>query len=391
MRSSRRPTSPAPRARSTSRTCGSTSPGSARRSSCSRCGCRFRARPFTVPTRPRGRRRSWKATRPRSRCSAGRRCSTSATTTSRLRVSRVLFGRTRTESARWVAFRSHHGFESFYCHPGVEGAHEKGGVEGEGGRFRRNHLVPVPKVETMAELNELLIGYDLADDARRISNRTMSVGQHFAFEASLLRPLPSEVFQTGLVLTPRVDRYSRVTVRQCFYSVPTRLIGHQVRAVLHASELVLFSGRTEVARHERATVRGSQTLVLDHYLEVLVRKPGAMRGATALVQARAGGMFTSAHEAFWAAARKAHGDSGGTRALVEALLLHRHHRHGDVLAGLTAALSVGALSPDVVAVETRKHQQHHDRLTTTADAAGADAAAAEGGRVVVSLTDRRQA
>jgi len=55
-----------------------------------------------------------------------------------------------------VAFRSHHGFDAFYCHPGVEGAHEKGGVEGEGGRFRRNHLVPVPVVETMAELNDLV-------------------------------------------------------------------------------------------------------------------------------------------------------------------------------------------------------------------------------------------
>ncbi len=32
-------------------------------------------------------------------------------------VSRVLFGRNRTESGRWVAFRSHHGFEAFYCHP----------------------------------------------------------------------------------------------------------------------------------------------------------------------------------------------------------------------------------------------------------------------------------
>jgi len=73
-------------------------------------------------------------------------------------VSRVLFGRNRTESARWVTFRSHHGFDAFYCHPGVEGAHEKGGVEGEGGRFRRNHLVPVPKVATMTELNELLLG-----------------------------------------------------------------------------------------------------------------------------------------------------------------------------------------------------------------------------------------
>lgn len=280
-------------------------------------------------------------------------------------VSRVLFGRNRTESARWVAFRSHHGFEAFYCHPGVDGAHEKGGVEGEGGRFRRNHLVPVPKVESMAELNALLIGYDLADDVRRIGNRTMSVGQHFAFEATLLRPLPTEGFETGLALTPRVDRYSRVTVRQCHYSVPARLIGHRIRGVLRASELVLFDGRTQVACHQRATVRGSEVLVLDHYLEVLVRKPGALRGATALVQARAGGTFTAAHEAFWAAARKAHGDGGGTRALVEVLLLHRHHAHADVVAGITAALLVGAVSPDVVAVETRKHAQQHSTPVTT--------------------------
>jgi hypothetical protein len=51
-------------------------------------------------------------------------------------VSRVLFGRNRTESDRWVLFRSHMGFDAFYCQPGVGGAHEKGGVEGEGGRFR---------------------------------------------------------------------------------------------------------------------------------------------------------------------------------------------------------------------------------------------------------------
>src|SRR5262249_18640940 len=44
-------------------------------------------------------------------------------------VSRVLFGRTRVESARWVTFRSHYGFDAFYCRPGKEDAHEKGGVE----------------------------------------------------------------------------------------------------------------------------------------------------------------------------------------------------------------------------------------------------------------------
>jgi transposase len=290
-------------------------------------------------------------------------------------VSRVLFGRTRTESARWVTFRSHYGFDAFYCQPGVGGAHEKGGVEGEGGRFRRNHLVPVPAVATLAELNERLIGYDARDDARRIANRTVSVGEHFAFEAAVLRPLPTEGFETGLVLTPRVDRYARITVRQCHYSVPARFIGHRIRVILRASELVVFDGRRQVARHERATVRGSQTLVLDHYLEVLVRKPGAMPGATALVQARASGAFTPAHDAFWAAARKANGDGGGTRALVEVLLMHRHNDPEHVIAGITAALSVGSVSPDVVAVETRKAHQ-------------LAAAAARGEAAVVSLTQR---
>ncbi|WP_245240219.1 IS21 family transposase [Streptomyces erythrochromogenes] len=65
-------------------------------------------------------------------------------------VKQVLFGRSRTESARWAAFRSWYGFSAFYCTPGEEGAHEKGGVEHEGGRFRRKHLVPPPEVETLA-------------------------------------------------------------------------------------------------------------------------------------------------------------------------------------------------------------------------------------------------
>jgi transposase len=290
-------------------------------------------------------------------------------------VSRVLFGRNRVESARWVAFRSHYGFDAFYCQPGIGGAHEKGGVEGEGGRFRRNHLVPVPVVASLAELNERLIGYDRSDDRRRIANRTASVGEQHAFEATLLRPLPVEAFETGLVLVPRVDRYARITVRQCHYSVPARLIGHRVRVILRASELFVFDARAQVARHERATIRASQSLQLDHYLEVLVRKPGALPGATALVQARTAGTFTAAHEAFWAAARKAHGDGGGTRALVEVLLMHRHHDHGDVVAGITAALGVGAVSPDVVAVETRKAQQR-------------SAATDHDKQVVVNLTER---
>ncbi len=270
-------------------------------------------------------------------------------------VHRVLFGRNRVESGRWLSFRAHYGFDAFYCIPGVEGAHEKGGVEGDGGRFRRTHLVPVPDVATLAELNARLGAADLADDDRHIDGRTASVGAMFLAEAPLLAPLPLERFDTALSLTARVDRYAQIMVRQVRYSVPARLIGQRVRVALSASELVVFDGSARVATHPRVLSRGDAVLELDHYLEILLGKPGALPGSTALAQARKAGKFTATHEAFWAAARAKHGDGAGTRALIEVLLLHRRLRRDAVLAGIAAALAAGSVSADVVAIEARKH------------------------------------
>jgi hypothetical protein len=270
-------------------------------------------------------------------------------------VAQVLgFTRARVETERWTAFWSHFGLDPFYCQPGREGAHEKGGVEGDIGWFRRNHLVPVPEVDSLAELNAMIDAWDIEDEGRRIGHRPRAVGEYFAIEKPLLKPLPDEPFETGLLLPARVDRYSQITVRTNRYSVPARLIGRKVRVMLYASELIVYDGSTEVARHERLLAKAGCRLELDHYLEVLVRKPGALPGATALEQARAAGKFTPVHDAWWARARKAHGDAEGTRALIEVLLLARHMAHEHIVAGLAAALRAGALTADTVALEARK-------------------------------------
>jgi transposase len=70
-------------------------------------------------------------------------------------VRKILRGYRREETVRFLAFRSHWRFAAEFCTPG-EG-HEKGGVEGEGGYFRRNHLVPVPCVAGVDALNALLL------------------------------------------------------------------------------------------------------------------------------------------------------------------------------------------------------------------------------------------
>jgi transposase len=270
-------------------------------------------------------------------------------------VTKVLQGRDRKENARWAAFRSWYGFDPFYCEPGVEGAHEKGGVEGEIGRFRRNFLVPVPRVGSLADLNARLAEDDLRDAQRHIEFRRNTVAGDFAVEAPLLGPLPGEAFDTGTVLWPRADKFARISVGKCRYSVPARLIGTTVRVRLSANELTVFEGSKAVAVHPRLVAAGAEHLVLDHYLEILARKPGALAGSVALAQARADGSFTAAHEALWSAARRKLGDGPGTRALIEVLLLHRRLPAGSVAAGITAALGSGTCSPDVVALEARRH------------------------------------
>ena len=294
------------------------------------------------------------------------------------------FTRARVETDRWTAFRSHYDLDAFYCQPGLAGAHEKGGVEGQIGWFRRNHLVPVPDVASVDELNAMIDAWDADDEARRIGSRARTVGEFFAIEKPLLKPLPEELFETGRWLTPRVDRFSQVTVRTNRYSVPARLIGRRARVLLHASHLVIYDGRAQVARHERLPGKSGARLDLDHYLEALVRKPGALPGATALDQARAAGKFTPVHDAWWAAARKAHGDAAGTRALIEVLLLHRHMAHEHVVAGLAAALGAGALTADAVALEARKAADTDDHAERQRAPAAPPAA-------VASLTAHRLA
>ena len=269
-------------------------------------------------------------------------------------VVRVLRGRDRAESERFIALRSHYGFDSFFCIPGREGAHEKGGVEGEIGRFRRRHLVPVPAVASLAALNQLIAADDLVDDGRVITGRPVTIAAAFADEQPAMMPLPDEPFDPARLLQARADSRARVCVRQNYYSVPARYAGRRLPVRLSASSVVVLDGPRVVARHERAAGKYAEILVLDHYLEVLARKPGALPGATALAQARAAGTFTAVHQGYWDAARRKHGDAAGTRALIEVMLAYRTLPSAAIEAAMTRAIRAGVLDAQAVIIDARR-------------------------------------
>jgi transposase len=272
-------------------------------------------------------------------------------------VTKVLKGRDRIESDRFVALRSHYGFDSFFCQPGQDGAHEKGGVEGEVGRFRRNHLVPVPAVESMEQLNELIEAAMAGDDRRYIAHRRISVGEHFELEAPALRALPVEAFDATAVGSHRVDTKSRVCVRQAYYSVPARYLRRRLDVRVGAETIEVLDGAAVVARHPRGR-KGDEILSLDHYLDVMVRKPGALPSSTPLARARASGAFTDTHQRFWDQARRQLGDRDGTKVLIDVLLAHRTTPADAIVAGMAAAIAAGVVNAEVVLIEARRSAEN---------------------------------
>ena len=95
-------------------------------------------------------------------------------------VTKILRGHRREETARFVAFRSHWRFEAEFCTPAEP--HEKGGIEGEAGYFRRNHWVPVPEAADVAERNRQLLMACQQDEHRLIAGRPQTVGAGLVIE-----------------------------------------------------------------------------------------------------------------------------------------------------------------------------------------------------------------
>lgn len=265
-------------------------------------------------------------------------------------VARVLKGRRRVESDRFVALRSHYRFESSFCLPGRQGAHEKGGVEQEIGRFRRRHLVPVPEVDSLEQLNEMLEEACWQDLDRTITGQAETVGQRRDRERVLLNTLPREPFPTWEEATPRVDAKALATVRTNRYSVPARLAGLRIRARVGASEIAFWHDGTQVAVHERLHGHHQISAKLDHYLDLLQRKPGALARSLALRQQRDRGDWPACFDELWTAIQDRAGRQEAARQMVEVLILLREHTPEQVELAVRGALAAGAHDGRAVAL-----------------------------------------
>jgi transposase len=269
-------------------------------------------------------------------------------------VRKILRGHRREETARFVAFRSHWRFEAEFCTPAE--AHEKGGVEGEAGYFRRNHWVPVPQAEDLAALNRQLWNACQQDEHRILTGREQTVGASLLIEREHLLPLAEEGLDLAQTSFPTVNGFGCAKVLTNAYSVPLPA-GVQVQAKVYASTVELWHNGQCVAQHERCYRRQQQILDLEHYLDVLHRKPGAMAGSKPLEQRRQAGLWPPSFDRIWQALMERHGKQSGTRQMIELLKLAAKHGQPKLQGAIEFALASHCYDPAAV-----RHLLHAEDL-----------------------------
>lgn len=184
------------------------------------------------------------------------------------------FGVYASKQDAYAALEAHYGFEAVFCN--IASGNEKGLVEGLVGWSRRNILVPLPRVESLTELNTLLSNRCGKYLSHSIRGKSASVGELLKTEKKYLMPLPGYKFETAKSRNIRVDSYSTVRFDTNNYSVPVKYCGCEVSVKGYADRVSVFCKSEKIAEHDRCYGKKQSIYSLNHYLPLLERKGRAV-------------------------------------------------------------------------------------------------------------------
>jgi transposase len=110
----------------------------------------------------------------------------------------------------------------------------------------------------------------------------LNEGKNLEAEKAHLSPYRPPFEVADIRTCVNVNKYSCIQIDKVFYSVPDTLVGKSVIAKVYPKEIIVLFNQEIVAKHTRSRKEGDMVLDIMHYLHTLIRKPGALRNATAL-------------------------------------------------------------------------------------------------------------
>lgn len=193
-------------------------------------------------------------------------------------VDKVKKGKGRVVNARFNAMSAHYLFDADFCN--VASGWEKGVVEKNVQDSRRRIWLDAQKIRwgSFAQLNTWLGERCRAlwSEIRHPEFKEFSVLEMLEQERTVMMSMPTAF--DGYVEKPaRVSSTCLVAVSRNRYSVPCEWVGQRVSTRLYPNKVDVAIGDAIVASHERLSDAGHISYDWQHYIELVQRKPGALR------------------------------------------------------------------------------------------------------------------
>lgn len=190
-------------------------------------------------------------------------------------VEKILKGKNRIENERFSAFRSAWLFDSRFCNPGK--GNEKGRVENMVKFAERNFFVPVPRVESLSELNILLHQRCLDYQGRTQERQTQSVEERMEEEKKYWLPIPIHPPECCRIIPVKTDKSSLVQFETNRYSLPSEYAYRSLWLKAFVDKVEITDQEKIIATHHRLKGRHQESIRFEHYRKLLERKPGGLQ------------------------------------------------------------------------------------------------------------------
>ena len=174
---------------------------------------------------------------------------------------------------RFQALVSQYLFEPCFARPG-EG-HDKGSVESRGKAIRLQHLTPIPRGNSLAEISSALIHEVETVWRERVQRDGRRCRDLWQEEQEKLLALPERPFEARKTVLVPVSSKATVQIGAATYSVPSGWARLEATAYVGVEDIKLVCrGEMEVVPRQR---RGGKRIRYRHYLPELAKKPQAVR------------------------------------------------------------------------------------------------------------------
>jgi transposase len=246
------------------------------------------------------------------------------------------------ETSFSLALCEHYGFQSIYCNPAS--GNEKGSVENGVGFCRRNYLPGCPSYSSFDLANKYLEQRCLDEIAKNISSRSGENTHEILEEVRMnLRPLlPIRKWRQRD--SRHVNCYQLVEIYKHFYSVPEKFVNSHVRVAIGAFNIEIYNKEELIHEHPRMFVPGSDSLLLDHYLDQLRKKPGALWNCKATKEL----LDDKALEEIWKRLIERNELRKAQKDFIEILYLKKKYGEKDWKAAIEKTFECGAYDPTAI-------------------------------------------